>query len=227
MLGIAAQIIALGLLLTLTCLALGSGSATSLGGRIGSWKTEPGVSPPNYAVTEPIESNLNVDTVVLLCSETARGRLLELDLYLSKPHFLVPNGADQRSLKDDPSVEIIVDGRTFNADLLFADGYVVVADATDHRQPFLSKSLLGGPAAWPHDGAALRFLAGRCGSVPTQPARGRSAFRSRSDCCGETLRGEVSRHAAESTALDAGQWTGPAALLGCDKSRGGDLSCRR
>jgi hypothetical protein len=142
MLGIAAQIIALGLLLTLTCLALGSGSATSLGGRIGSWKTEPGVSPPSYAVTEPIESNLNVDTVVLLCSDAARGRVLELDLYLSKPHFLVPNGADQRSLKDDPSVEIIVDGRTFNADLLFADGYVVVADATDHRQPFLSQSLL-------------------------------------------------------------------------------------
>lgn len=169
MLGICAQVIALGLLLTLTFLAVGSGSATSLDDRIGSWKTEPGVSPPSYAVTEPIESELNVDTVVLLCSETARGRVLELDLYLSKPYFLVPNGADQRLLKDNPSVEINVDGRAFDADLLFADDYVVVADATDHRRPYLSKSLLD---ALQHGGTmVLRFDLLREGAGPARPSQ--------------------------------------------------------
>ena len=136
------NIIGRGIALALACLALGSASARSLDDGIGSWMTEPGVSPPSYAVTEPVESDLNVDTVVLLCSETVRGRVLELDLYLSAPDFLLPNGADSRWLKDDPSVELVVDGRAFGADLLFADGYVIVADAIDRRQPFLSTALL-------------------------------------------------------------------------------------
>lgn len=69
--GIAAQIIALGLLLTLTCVAFGFGSATSLDDRSGSWKTEPGVSPPSYAVSEPIESDLHSQLAVDLRSEQA------------------------------------------------------------------------------------------------------------------------------------------------------------
>ena len=136
------NVIGRGIALALACLALSSASATSRDGGIGSWMTEPGVSPPSYAVTEPVESDLNVDTVVLLCSETVRGRVLELELYLSGPEFLLPNGADPRWLKDDPSVEIVVDGRTFGADLLFADDYVIVADAVDRRQPLLSTALL-------------------------------------------------------------------------------------
>lgn len=137
------NIIGRGISLVLACLALSSAAATSLDGTIGSWMTEPGVSPPSYAVTEPIESDLNVDTVVLLCSETVHGRVLELDLYLlSDPDYLLPNGADPRGLKDDPSVEIVIDGRAYGADLLFADGYVIVADAADHHQPFLSAALL-------------------------------------------------------------------------------------
>ena len=35
-------------------------------GRITGWVTEPDVDPPSYAVTEPIESGLNLDTVLLL-----------------------------------------------------------------------------------------------------------------------------------------------------------------
>jgi len=142
MLGVRSYTIVRGVALALVGLVLSSASATSAGERIGRWMTEPGVSPPSYAVTEPIESNLNVDTVVLLCSDTARGRVLEFNLYLSEPDFLLPNGADSRLLKAAPLVELIVDGRSFGADLLFADGYVIVADAIDRRQPFLSTALL-------------------------------------------------------------------------------------
>jgi hypothetical protein len=134
--------IARGIGLVMACLTFNAATATSMPDSIGSWITEPGVTPPSYAVTEPIESNLNVDAVVLLCSETVHGRALELDLYLLGPDFLVPNGADPRWLKKAPSVEIVVDGRAFGGDLLFADTYVIVADAVDRRQPLLSTALL-------------------------------------------------------------------------------------
>jgi hypothetical protein len=68
--------------------------------------------------------------------------VLEFDLYPSEPGLLLPNGADPRSLKDNPSVEIVVDNRAFGADLLFADEYAVVVDAVDGHQPYLSKGLL-------------------------------------------------------------------------------------
>jgi hypothetical protein len=142
MVGGGTNIIGRGIALALAWLAFGSASATSLDDTIGSWMTEPGVSPPSYAATEPVESDLNVDTVVLLCSETVRGRVLNLNLYLSGVDFLLPHGADPQWLKDDPSAEIVIDGRTFRADLLFADGYVIVADAVDRRQLLLSLALL-------------------------------------------------------------------------------------
>jgi hypothetical protein len=137
-----AKIIGRAVSLALACLALNTASATSLEDRIGSWITEPGVSPPSYAVTEPIDSDLSVDTSVLLCSETPHGRVIEFDLYLSEPGLLLPNGADPHSRKDNPSVEIVIDDRTFGADLLFADEYVVVADGVGGHQPFLSEGLL-------------------------------------------------------------------------------------
>jgi len=129
-----------GLMSVLACLALNGAAATSLEGP--SWGTEPGVSPPSYALTEPTESDLNVDTVVLVCSETGQGRALELDLYLAEPGPLLPNNADPRWLKERPSVEISIDGRTFRADLLFSDDHVVVTDASDRRRPILSAALL-------------------------------------------------------------------------------------
>jgi hypothetical protein len=132
----------MGLALALACLVLNGTAATSLDHRGQGWRTEPGVSPPSYAVTEPAESDVNVDTIALVCSETAYGRTLELDLYVVGPGPLLPNGADSRWLKERPSVETAVDGRRFRADLLFADGYVVVADASDHRWPILSADLL-------------------------------------------------------------------------------------
>ncbi len=132
----------IGLLAALACLVLYDAAASSPGATGPAWQTEPGVSPPSYAVTEPAESDVNVDTIALVCSEESHGRTLELDLYLSGPGPLLPNGADPRRLKERPSVEIVIDGRTFPADLLFTEGYVVVADATRHRGPMLSTHLL-------------------------------------------------------------------------------------
>jgi hypothetical protein len=123
------------------CVLLTS-AASAIGGQFEGWMTEPGVDPPSYAVTEPIDSNLNVDTVVLLCTEGRARRFLELDLYLSTPGPLLPIGADVQALKDSPSVEILVDGRTFPARLAFADDYVVVSDTSEGPNPSLSRTLL-------------------------------------------------------------------------------------
>ena len=56
------------------CLLLTSAAAAAVDGHITGWITEPGVDPPSYAVTEPIDSNVNVDTVLLLCTESGRDR---------------------------------------------------------------------------------------------------------------------------------------------------------
>lgn len=132
-----------------TCLAVAASAAgATADDHIRGWISEPGVEPPSYAVTEPVENTLNVDTVVLLCTEFAGRRSLELDLYLTDEGPLLPRGADPKALKEDPRVEIAIDGRVFPAQLMFADDYVVVADATeatdgpDLRVPTLSRGLL-------------------------------------------------------------------------------------
>src|SRR3569832_425277 len=106
-----------------------SSAATAIDGHFQGWITEPGVDPPSYAVTEPIDSDLNVDTVLLLCSESGSSRLLELDLYLSTPGPLLPESAAPEGLKANPGVEIWVDGQIFPAAVLFAGDHVVVADS--------------------------------------------------------------------------------------------------
>lgn len=117
-------------------------TAGAAGDNPGGWMTEPGVSPPSYAVTIPLETDLNVDTVALVCTEATHGRSLELNLYLADTEPLLPKNADPLRLKDSPSVEIEIDGRPFQADLLFTDGYVVVADDFADSQPQLSRRLL-------------------------------------------------------------------------------------
>jgi hypothetical protein len=124
------------------CTLLASAAAATSEGHIQGWITEPGVNPPSYAVTEPTENTLNVDTVLLLCTEYGGRRSLELDLYLTDVGPLLPKGADAGDLKEDPRVEIAIDGAVFPARLLFADDYVVVADAQDGQMPALSKGLL-------------------------------------------------------------------------------------
>jgi len=104
------------------------------------WGLEANVASPSYAVAEPASTDLNIDAVVLSCERGPNRRGLQLRLYLSGAGPLAPKGA--AALKDDPRVELVVDGVSQTADLLFADDFVVVADAADGTMPLLSDALL-------------------------------------------------------------------------------------
>lgn len=104
------------------------------------WSLERDVVSPSYAVAEPASTDLNIDSVALSCEQGPHRRGLQLRLYLSGAGPLAPVGAV--ALKDDPRVEVAIDGISHPAELLFADDFVVVADSTDGRMPFLSDTLL-------------------------------------------------------------------------------------
>jgi hypothetical protein len=104
------------------------------------WQTEKDVETPSYAVAEPVSSDLNIDTVVLVCEQGADRRGLQLQLYLTDAGPLAPRR--QAALKDDPAVDIVIDGVSHAAELYFADDYVLVADSADGAVPMLSPSLV-------------------------------------------------------------------------------------
>jgi hypothetical protein len=104
------------------------------------WDLEQGVPAPSYAFTEPESTDLNIDIVALSCEQGPQRRGLQLRLYLSRLGPLAPKGAV--TLKDEPRVELAIDGARHGADLLFADDSVLVADAADGAVPFLSDALL-------------------------------------------------------------------------------------
>lgn len=110
------------------------------------WKFERGAEPPSYVVIEPESSNLNIDSVVLVCEEAGDARVLQLQIYLSTEGPLLPKGATPQQLKGDPRAEIAIDGQVFPVALLFADTYALLADETDQRVPRLSKRLIDGMA---------------------------------------------------------------------------------
>jgi hypothetical protein len=113
-----------------------AGSASSAG-----WDLEANVRNPSYAVSEPTSTDLNIDTVVLSCEQGPERRGLQLRLYLSGTGPLALKAAAS-ALKDDPRVELVVDGVSQPAELLFADDFVVVADAADGTMPLLSDAFL-------------------------------------------------------------------------------------
>ncbi|MBY0321210.1 MAG: hypothetical protein K2X72_20985 [Reyranella sp.] len=115
-----------------------------LGGAEGAaaWEVEDGVESPSYAVTEPVSSNLNIDSVVLMCEAAGDATVLQLKIYLTDEGPLRPGRAATEQLKDDPRVEVSIDGRVFPTSLLFADEYVVLADGEHDRTPLLSDRLL-------------------------------------------------------------------------------------
>ena len=105
------------------------------------WELERDVETPSYVVTQPARTNLNIDSVVLSCEQGPSQRGLQLRLYLSGDGPLAPLGED-KDLTDDPTVDLIVDGSSHFAQLLFADVFVVVADTADGAMPLLSDALL-------------------------------------------------------------------------------------
>ena len=108
----------------------------------GGWRLEEGVSAPSYAVAEPASSNLNIDVVALVCEEAGTERGLQLQVYLSTPGPLLPNGASPQRLKETARAEISIDGQAFPADILFAADRVVLADSRRQRAPVLSEPLI-------------------------------------------------------------------------------------
>jgi hypothetical protein len=115
-------------------------AAPAMAGAAG-WALEANVSSPSYAVVEPASTDLNIDTVVLSCEQGPDRRGLQLRLYLSGTGPLAPKAAGA-ALKDDPRVELSIDGVSQTADLLFADDFVVVADTADGTMPLLSEALV-------------------------------------------------------------------------------------
>lgn len=105
------------------------------------WDLEANVRDPSYAVAEPASTDLNIDTVVLSCEQGPNRAGLQLRLYLSGSGPLAPKVA-ATELKDDPRVELVVDGASQPAELLFADDFVVVADSADETTPLLSDAFL-------------------------------------------------------------------------------------
>jgi len=104
------------------------------------WDLEANVRNPSYAVAEPTSTDLNIDSVVLSCVQGPDRRGLQLRLYLSGTGPLAPKAP--ATLKDDPRVELVIDGVSQTAELLFADDFVVVADTADGAMPLLSDSFL-------------------------------------------------------------------------------------
>ena len=127
------------------------GSLTLLAGLVGiagpamagaaGWALEANVAKPSYAVAEPTSTDLNIDTVVLSCEQGPDRRGVQLRLYLTGTGPLAPKAA-AAALKDDPRVELVVDGVSQTAELLFADDFVVVADTANGSMPLLSEGLL-------------------------------------------------------------------------------------
>ena len=115
--------------------AIGAAHAASPG-----WDVEKDVETPSYAVVEPVNTNINVDVVVLSCEQGLGGTGLQLRLYLAGTGPLAPKGVG--ALKDHPVIEFAIDGVRHSAHLAFADEFVVVSDTTDGRIPLLSERLI-------------------------------------------------------------------------------------
>ena len=132
----------LGLFVTCICLARQAvAGETDIRSPAVGWELERDVETPSYAVTEPASTNLNIDSVVLSCEQGPSRRGLQLRLYLLGGGSLAPLGAG-KDLKDDPAVDLKIDGLSHSAQLLFADDFVVVADFADGATPLLSDALL-------------------------------------------------------------------------------------
>ena len=130
------------LVLMLACFGAVPAFAGATLAKVGGWELEQGVESLGYVVNGPVSTNLNIDSVVLACEEAGGRRVLQLQIYQSTEGPLLPKGVEAGLLKDDPRAEIAIDGRVFPVDILFADVYAVLADATEGMFPRLSEGLV-------------------------------------------------------------------------------------
>src|SRR5258708_16768915 len=121
-------------------------AAKSAGASLG-WILERDTETPSYAYAEPTSTNLNIDTVVLSCEGGHATPILQLQLFLKDDGPLLPTGALPSQLKKNPRAEIMIDGNTVPAAILFAGDHVVLADETQGRLPALSRRLVDAMAS--------------------------------------------------------------------------------
>ena len=125
-------------------LAGSAGARPPAGGPGGGWVLEADVDQPTYAFAEPASSDLDIDTVVLSCEPGPVRNGLQLRLYPRGGGPLAATGTDRGTgaPKADPRFELAIDGVRHEAQLLFADSFVVVADTEDGATPLLSDRLV-------------------------------------------------------------------------------------
>ncbi len=129
------------MLITLSSLSASQASADGTSYMPGAgWQLERDVDLPTYAFIEPTTSDLDIDVMVLSCEQTGRQVGLQFRLYPSAPGPLRSSRSTPVEL--DPDIVIEIDGRRQAAQLLFADDFVVVADAASSARPVLSASLV-------------------------------------------------------------------------------------
>lgn len=127
-------------LVALTCVLTDEVAADTSPAPGAGWQLEREVESPTYALLEPSTADLDIDVMVLSCEQTERGVGLQLRLYPSEPGHLRLSHSTPVDL--DPDIVIEIDGQRHAAQLLFAEDFVVVADATDGSVPVLSPSLI-------------------------------------------------------------------------------------
>ncbi len=107
---------------------------------VGGWELEKDVDTPTYALSEPHSTDLNIDMIVLSCEQGPQRRGLQLSIHLLGSGPLAPLATGK--LKDDPRLELIIDGKNHAVWLLFAGNFIVVADSADGAVPLLSDRLV-------------------------------------------------------------------------------------
>lgn len=104
------------------------------------WQLERDVESPSYAFIEPTYSDLAIDVLVMSCEQAGQKVGLQLRLYPLEPAPL--RTAHSRRVELASDAELDIDGRQLKVSLLFADSFVVVADAAEGAVPLLSASLI-------------------------------------------------------------------------------------
>jgi hypothetical protein len=125
----------------LACSAIAGMGAAAAGTAPGDWTIED-VAEPSYAVAEPARTNLNIDVVALVCEEGRGAQGLQLQLYLTGPSALQPVYPHTLPFRDDPRAEVWIDEEIYPVALLFADDFVILADARQGPFPMLSDPLI-------------------------------------------------------------------------------------
>ncbi|WP_422016617.1 hypothetical protein [Reyranella sp.] len=104
------------------------------------WQLERDVDLPSYAFIEPAYTDLAIDVLVLSCEQAGQKVGLQVRLYPLEPGPL--RTAHGQRVELASAAEFDIDGRRLKVSLLFADAFVVVADAAEGAVPLLSDSLI-------------------------------------------------------------------------------------